>query len=208
VRSALPAVGILLLAVTHASAQTSTEPPLSFSASVYTYLLPDDGNYAQPTITLDADWFHAEARHNYEALHATSLWAGVNFGGGETVAWEFTPMLGGVFGDITGVAPGYKGSLNWWKLSFYSESEFVFDSGASSDSFFYNWSELALLPVDWLRVGAVIQRTRVYQTERDLQRGLLVGVTFRNLDVATYVFNPDDAAPTVVFSVAWTLGAQ
>jgi hypothetical protein len=29
-------------------------------------------------------------------------------------------MLGGVFGDTTGIAPGYKGSLNWWKLELYS----------------------------------------------------------------------------------------
>ena len=33
--------------------------------------------------------------------------------GGEKLAWEFTPMLGGVFGVTTGIAPGYKGSLSW-----------------------------------------------------------------------------------------------
>ena len=38
-------------------------------------------------------------------------------------------MLGGVFGETTGVAPGYKGSLSWWKLELYSEGEYVFDTG-------------------------------------------------------------------------------
>ena len=38
-------------------------------------------------------------------------------------------MIGGVFGDTTGVAPGYKGSLSWWKLELYSEGEYVFDTG-------------------------------------------------------------------------------
>ena len=38
-------------------------------------------------------------------------------------------MLGGVFGDTTGIAPGYKGSLSWWKLELYSEGEYVFDAG-------------------------------------------------------------------------------
>ena len=39
-------------------------------------------------------------------------------------------MIGGVFGDTTGIAPGYKGSLSWWKLELYSEGEYVFDTGA------------------------------------------------------------------------------
>jgi hypothetical protein len=180
----------------------------SLSASVYTYLLPDEGNYAQPTLSLDVDWFHGEARYNYEALHTGSLWVGFNTAGGTKITWEFTPMIGGVFGDVSGVAPGYKGSLSWWKLDLYSEGEFMFDTTASSDSFFYNWSELSLVPADWFRIGMVTQRTRVYQTERDIQRGLLIGLSYKNLEAATYVFNPDDSAPTVVVSVAWTLGSR
>ena len=90
-------------------------------------------------------------------------------------------MLGGVFGDTTGIAPGYKGSLGWWKLELYSEGEYVFDTGSSSDSFFYNWSELTLAPVEWFRFGMVTQRTRVYKTDRDIQRGLLAGFSFKNV---------------------------
>ena len=55
-------------------------------------------------------------------------------------------MLGGVFGNTTGVAPGYKGSLSWWKLELYSEGEYVIDAGARSGNFFYNWSELTSRP--------------------------------------------------------------
>ena len=44
------------------------------------------------------------------------------FRGGD-VHWEFTPMLGCIFGDTTGFAPGYKGSLRWRKLDLYSEGE-------------------------------------------------------------------------------------
>ena len=106
-----------------------------------------------------------------------------------------------MFGETTGIAPGYKGSLSWRKLELYSEGEYVFDSGISSDSFFYNWSELALVPVEWFRGGLVTQRTRVYQTDRDIQRGLFVGATYEKLDVTTYVFNPDESTPTVVVAV-------
>jgi hypothetical protein len=110
-------------------------------------------------------------------------------------------MLGGVFGNTSGGAPGYKGGLNWWKLGFWSEGEYVFDADDSSESFFYNWSELTLSAVEWWRVGLVTQRTRVYATDRDVQRGLLVGFTFRNIDSAVYLFNPDDSRPLTVLAV-------
>ena len=174
----------------------------SFSASVTAYFVPDDREYVQPTFAADRDWLHLEARYNYENLETASIWLGYNLSGGGKVAWEFTPMLGGVFGRSYGVAPGYKGSLSWWKLELYSESEYVFDTGDSSESFFYNWSELALSPVEWFRFGLVTQRTRVYQTDRDVQRGVLAGFSYKNASLSAYVFNPDESKPTVVASVA------
>ena len=180
------------------------EPAWEFSVSGYTYFVPDDSDYVQPTFTADRDWLHLEARYNYEALDTGSAWVGYNFSGGETVTWEFTPMLGAVFGATDGIAPGYKGSLGWKKLEFYSEGEYVFDAGESSDSFFYNWSELTFAPVESFRFGMVTQRTRVYQTDREIQRGLLAGFSFKNLDVTGYVFNPDDEKPTFVLAVAVT----
>jgi len=165
----------------------------SFSASVYTYFVPDDDDYAQPTVTIDRGWLHLEARYNYEDLETGSAWVGYNLGGGEKLAWELTPMVGGVFGNTTGIAPGYKGSLGWWKLELYSEGEYVFDTDDSSDSFFYNWSELTLAPLDWFRFGLVTQRTRAYETDRDIQRGLLLGFSYRVLDLTTCLFNLDES---------------
>src|SRR5262245_65686826 len=132
----------LLLWAGHASGQTPANPPptpnaapptdtWSFSVSAYTYLLPDEGNYVQPTMTADRGWLHLEARYNYEDKDTGSAWIGYNFGGGDTVAWELTPMVGGVFGATDGVAPGYKGSLGWWRLELYSEGEFMFDAAES-----------------------------------------------------------------------------
>lgn len=184
--------------------QASADPVAtwSFSAAVYGYLVPDDTNYAQPSITADRDRLHLEARFNYEDRDTGSIWVGYNFAGGDEVEWEITPMLGAVFGNTTGIAPGYKGSLSWRILEFYSEGEYVFDTGEAADSYLYNWSELALAPVTWFRVGLVTQRTRVYEAERDIQRGLLVGVSPHGLDVTTYVFDPDVEDPTVVVAVA------
>jgi hypothetical protein len=194
--------------VTTNSAMPIVEQPedegWSFSLSGYMYFVPDDSDYFQPTVTLDHKWLHLEARYNYEDLETASVWAGYNFGGGEKLAWEFTPMLGGVFGDTAGIAPGYKGSLSWWKLELYSEGEYVFDSRDSEDSFWYSWSELTLAPVEFFRFGLVMQRTRAYETDRDTQRGLLFGFTFKKLDVTTYVFNPDESDPTVVLGVSFS----
>jgi hypothetical protein len=184
-----------------AQTEESDDNAWSFSASAYTYIVPDSGNYVQPTVTADRGWLHLEARYNYEALDTGSAWVGYNFSGGERLEWAFTPMLGGVFGDTTGVAPGYTGSLSWWKLEFYSEGESVFDTGDASDSFFYNWSELTLAPVDWFRFGLVTQRTRAYESDRDIQRGVLVGFNYKQVDLSTYLFNPDDDATTFVIAV-------
>jgi hypothetical protein len=192
-------------ATTHAPpspAEETAEKKWSFSASAYAYFVPDSREYVQPTFTADRDWLHLEARYNYEDLETGSVWVGYNFSGGEKLAWEFTPMLGGVFGNTTGIAPGYKGSLSWWKLELYSEGEYVVVTGDSSDSFFYNWSELTLSPVDWFRFGLVTQRTRAYQTDRDVQRGLLAGVTYKRVDLTAYVLNLDDSRPTVVAAIA------
>ena len=174
----------------------------SLSLSATTYVVPDFREYVQPTFTADRDWFHLETRYNYENLNTGSIWLGYNFSGGEKLEWEFTPMLGGVFGDTIGIAPGYKMSLSYWKLEFSSEGEFVFDTRDEEGSFLYFWSELSIAPVDWFRFGLVGQRTRAYQSDVDIQRGLLVGVTYKQADFTTYVFNLDHGKPTWVFAVS------
>ena len=217
-RSSSIMLAVLGLCTVHAPGQTTTNGPVattppasaseadakqwSFSASAYTYLVPDSRDYVQPTVTADRGWLHLEARYNYEALDTGSAWLGYNLGGGNKLAWALTPMLGGVFGDLTGIAPGYNGSLSWWKLELYSEGEYVVDPGDSSGNFFYNWSELSLAPVEWLRVGMVTQRTRAYQTDREVQRGFLVGLSYKMLSFTTYVFNPDESKPTIVLAVS------
>jgi hypothetical protein len=170
---------------------TADENAWSFSVAAATYALSDDRHYVQPTVTANRGWLHLEARGNYEGLDTGSAWMGVNFSGGKTLEWELTPMLGGVFGDTTGVAPGLKASLSWRKLELYGENEYVVDANNSEDSFFYNWSELTLAPADWFRFGVVTQRTRVYQSDREIQRGVMAGVSFKRVNVTGYVFNPD-----------------
>jgi len=189
---------------TNTSAATALDGPeksWSFSASVYGYFVPDSRDFAQPTLTADHNYLHLEARYNYEALETGSAWVGANFSGGEKLTWQITPMLGGVFGDLTGIAPGYTGSIGWWKIELYSSGEYVVDTGNSSNSFLYNWSELTLSSLDWFRFGLVTQRTRLYHTDRDIQRGLIFGFTYKDVDLAAYLFNLDESKPTFIFGV-------
>jgi len=178
----------------------ANEKAWSFSLSATTYVVPDFQDYVQPTFTADRDWLHLETRYNYENLHTGSIWLGYNFSGGEKLEWEFTPMLGGVFGDTAGIAPGYRFSVTYWKLELSSEGEFVFDTRDKEGSFFYNWSELSISPVEWFRFGLVGQRTRAYRSDVDIQRGLLVGFSRKKIDFTTYVFNLDHGKPTWVFA--------
>jgi hypothetical protein len=209
VRVCLLALSMVALGAVSSMAQNADSGPAwSASANLITYVLPDEGNYAQPTVTLDRKWLHVEGRLNYEAMNTASLWAGYNLAGGSAVAWELTPMVGAAFGDVGGVAPGYVASIAWWKLDFYSEGEYLFDLSRSADSFLYNWSELALAPAAWLRVGLVTERTRVRATAREIQRGPFIGITFRRLECAAYLLDARHGAPTMALSVGWNFGSD
>jgi hypothetical protein len=175
----------------------------AFNASVYGYIVPESRDYVNPNITADHGWLHLEARYNYEALETGSLWVGYNFSIGNELVFDFAPIIGGVFGDLTGVAPGYNLALSYKRFMLSSQSEYVFDAHDSSGNFFYTWSELTYSPWDWLRAGLVIQRTKAYQSELDIQRGFLVGVSYHKIDFTTYVFNLGWTDPTVVLAVGF-----
>lgn len=191
----------VLLADGTARAQAAGGKPWSFSASAYTYVLPDDANYVQPTLAADRGWLHLEGRFNYEDLDTGSVWCGYNFSAGGTVTLDIAPMVGVVFGNTNGLAPGYRGALGWRWFTLSSETEYVISTGESADSFLYTWSELEFAPEDWCRLGVVIQRTKAYATEFDIQRGFFAGVSYGRADVTAYVFNPDADRPTFVVGV-------
>ena len=173
----------------------------AFDASAYTYFVPDSSEFVSPVVKADRDWLHLEARYNYEGLRTASLWAGYNVSVGKELALDLTLMLGGVFGDTAGIAPGWRFSLRYGRVELASESEYVIDFRESADGYFYNWSELSVAPADWLRAGLVVQRTRLYGEDRELQRGFLVGFSCEKVYATAYVFNPDLAKPTFVLAV-------
>jgi hypothetical protein len=190
----------------------ATAAPWSFSLSGYTVNPPDDDAYVQAVARADRAVLHLEARHNYEDLHTTSLFVGANLdlGGligdlGEKWGLELlaVPMVGAIGGDTDGFAPGLELDVTWKWLEFWSESEYVFDLHDGGDSFFYAWNELTIGPLQWLRFGLVAQRTRVYQMDLEVDRGLMLTLSHGPVTASFYWFNPDRDEPYGAFSLGF-----
>ncbi len=179
----------------------STTPEWAFSALLSGYSVPEDHDYLSPLFAADRGWLHLEGRYNYEALDSGSLWLGRNFSFGERWTLDCTPMVGFVFGESRGIAPGWRLALGRGAFEFTSEAEFMFDSRGSSESFFYAWSEMTWSFTESFWAGLALQRTRVRESGLEIQRGFLVGVTVRGVDLTAYVFNWGWEEPTLVFSV-------
>ena len=166
------------------------KPNWSIHASAATYVLRDDDDYVQPTVAVDRGKLHLEGRYNYEAQRSGSGFIGWNLEFGKTVTLQLTPMFGAVVGATDGIIPALELDFAWRRLELYSEGEYVIDVNRLSDSFLYNWSEVSVWPVKWLRAGVVTQRTRAHHVPPDIQRGLLVGAALRKVEPVFYFFNP------------------
>ena len=174
-----------------------------FSLSTFTFLSQHARDYANPNFTADRDWLHLEARYNYEELKTGSVWLGWNFSTGKKLQFEITPMLGGVFGDITGVAPGYTITIRYKPFELSTQGEYFFDAGTSSGNFFYSWSELSASPADWLRLGIVVERTQASGFSSDVRRGPLIGFKYKEVNLTTYWLAPGSDEATFVFAVTF-----
>jgi len=179
-------------------------PAWEWGPSVLFYVLRDEPSYVQPTLTVDRGALHLEGRYNYEAKDTGSVWVGWNFSFGEELKLGLTPMVGGVFGQLNGIAPGLTLTLEWGPVAFWSQGEYVFDLADFSRSYFYAWSELSVTGPDWLRVGLALQHTRVFETSTQLQGGPLVGFAFWKLSTTVYFFAPGQQDQFVVLALSGT----
>ncbi len=184
-----------------AASSNPTPNPWSFSLTTSGYIVPGNQSYVSPDFSADRGWLHLEARYNNEAIHTGSLWAGYNFSAGKKLVLDLTPIFGVVFGNLNGVAPGYLTSLTYKRTQISSSGEYVFDTQNRHGDFFYNWNQITYSPLTWLQIGLVSQRTRVYHTSLDMQRGVLVGFTYKRMNFTTNVFNFGWTTPTEVLSL-------
>lgn len=191
-------------ATSEATPENNDEKAWSFSFSTLGYIVPHDRSYASPTFTADHRWLHLEARYNDEDKETASLWAGYNLSTGSKLVFEATPMLGAVFGNTNGVAPGGNLSLSYKRVRLFSQMEYVIDTIDKSGSFLYSWNELVYSPTEWFHAGLVSQRTRAYHTSLDVQRGMSLGFSHKMVDFTTYIFNAGWTDPTVVLGLTFS----
>jgi hypothetical protein len=183
------------------AADQAEEMEWEFSFSSATYLSQHARDYENPNFTADRDWLHLEARYNYESIKTGSVWLGYNFSVGEKLALDARPMLGGVFGDITGIAPGYTISISYEPIEFFTQGEYFLDAGTSAGNFFYSWSELSCAPARWFRIGLVLDRTKALGSNFEIRRGPLIGFKYRKSDFTTYWLSPGTKEATFVFAL-------
>ena len=192
-----------------APANTAAPPnPWEFDLTASGYIVPNGQSYFSPTFTADRDTLHLEARYNYEAQQTGSLWVGYNLSVGKKLVLEATPMIGGVFGHVNGIAPGLEVTATYKKLQLYSANEYIFDTGTKAGNFFYAWTQLTYSPVPWLMAGYVVQRTRAYTTALDIQRGLLLQVTHKKVTFSTQIFNIGETDPVVILALGYSFSVD
>ena len=197
-------VAALAIVAATPSVAAEDQDPWEFGITVYPTIVRGGGNYTSAIATADRGPLHLEARYNYESVGARSAFVGGTFSGGDKVAWELTPLLGGAWGDTRAFVPGFEAGVSWRRFDAYVEAEYVRDSGERDDSYFYAWTELGFRPIEWLRLGLAGQRTRAYDNERDIQRGPFVQLTWRRLTIGGYWFNPGSSEQVFVGSIGAT----
>ncbi len=180
---------------------TSTEKQWNFGADANMYFLPGEF-ILLPVFRADKNKLHLEARYNYEDLETFSGWVGYNFSGGKKVEYTITPMVGGVVGLSNGIAPGLEFTFTYKSFEIYNESEYLFEFESSENNFYYQWTDLTYSPKDWLWFGISGQRTRLYKTDLDIQRGLLIGGAYKSFELTGYLYNIGFDDPFVLLTLS------
>jgi hypothetical protein len=177
------------------------EAAVGGQAIMYGWVVPEQDNFGMAQAWMDVARLHIEGRYNYEGLRTGSVFVGANASAGDKIAIDATGMVGAVFGDTDGVAPGFRIRATWWKLDVSTEDEIVVDPWNVENSFVYSWSELGFSPWTWLRVGLVAQRMRILRTDLAFDRGLFAGVSYGKLGATVYELNAGWTTPTWVFAL-------
>ena len=184
-------------------AQKDSLSDWSFSITSFFYFVPHDVNSVSLIGYADYKNWHLEGRYNYEDRNTASLFAGWRFETGKKFQFSATPMLGIVVGNTDGFAPALELEASYWKLGYYSETEYVIDFSGKQNNFLYVWGELFIKPIETLNVGLSYQKTRLYQTEFDVQLGMLVKYSFGRWTPQIYYFNPFTENDFLIFALSF-----
>jgi len=124
--------------IPNVSKAPTTGDTWSFNLVTDGYIVAGSQSYINPSFAADRKWLHLEIRYNNEDLRKGSFWVGYNFSTGATVVLDITPMIGGVVGRTTGIAPGCEAMLTYKRIALSTSNEYVFNTAHSWGSFYYD----------------------------------------------------------------------
>lgn len=176
-----------------------------FSIAGYYYALPADNDVLVGVFRQDLGNLHLEGRYNYEDRNTASVFAGWTLSAGESFTIALTPMAGVAFGSTAGIVPALEASLGYGMFDFYGEGEYLIDVNDKSGNFFYSWLELGITPNELFRAGLAAQRTRVFESPLEVDRGLFAQINPEPATVYVYAFNlfTDSWFMVMAVQIAW-----
>jgi len=201
----LPILIFLCVANTSFSQEKSdsTTSKWTFSASAFYYIITEEKNTATVIGYADYKSFHFEARYNYEDRKTGSIFVGRRFETGNKFVFGATPMAGLVFGNTDGFAPALELDAAYKIFDYYSETEYVIDFSGSENNFLYTWGELGVTPFGSFRTGLTYQRTKLYQSNFEVQRGIFAEYGFWKITTGLYFFDPFSDSQFVIASLSF-----
>ena len=180
----------LFVSMAQAQESDSTASNWSFAASAFYYIIPSEKNTGTLIGYADYKSWHFEGRYNYEDRNTGSVFAGKRFEWGNNFVFGATPIAGLVFGNTNGFAPGLELDASWKIFDYYSETEYVADFSGSENNFLYTWGELGVTPFKKFRTGISYQRTKLYRSQFEIQRGIFAEYQFWKISTGMYLFGP------------------
>ncbi len=135
-RSLLVSLFLLIAASLYSQEESKNSggAPWEFSVTGFYYVIPHDKDEISGVATGDVKNLHLETRYNYEDYHTGSFFVGRKFIFGNELAFDITPIMGLVFGNTNGMAPGVELFASYKKFDFYVESEWLIDFSGPSNS--------------------------------------------------------------------------
>ena len=180
----------------------SSSSKWTFAAAAYYYIIPEEKNTVTTIAYADHNSWHFEGRYNYEDRKTGSLFGGRRWEWGNKFVFGATPMAGMVFGNTNGFAPAIELDASYKIFDYYSETEYVIDFSGSENNFLYTWGELGVTPFSSFRTGISYQRTRLYQSSREVQRGIFAEYSFWKLTTGLYYFDPFSSSQFVIATLS------
>jgi hypothetical protein len=185
--------------------QPPPPPPTKWATTLSTYWIepPYESGYGSAILTADKGQLHVEAHWAYEDRDTLSIFAGKSFPIAGDLSGSVTPRLGVAGGDSSGLIPAVNLALDWSKLNFYTDFEYMIGLSSDTSDFLYSWTELQWAFTPRFSAGLVGQRTHTYAQDLEVDRGLMFGMGLGKVRLTGYVFNLDESHP--YFTIA--LGA-